>query len=63
MTLRLSPELDAAVEERAAREGVSKQKVVEAAVAAYTGERRERLHGIARHVVAVDAELLHRLAQ
>lgn len=63
MTLRLSSELDAAVTLRAAREGISKQKVVEAAVAAYTGERRERLHDIARRIVSEDAELLHRLAQ
>jgi hypothetical protein len=63
MTLRLTPEQDAAVTARAEREGKSKQKVIEDAIDNWTGERTRRLHDIAHRIVAEDAGLLERLAQ
>lgn len=63
MTLRLEPALDEQLTERARRDGVSKQKAAEAAIAAYVTGRPERLQEAIAHVVSRDAGILARLAE
>ena len=63
MTLRLSPEDDAAVEQTALREHISKQEVIVRAVRAYTSNRQQRLESSIARVVERDAEALDRLGK
>lgn len=63
MTLRLSPEDDAAVQQAAFREHISKQEVIVRAVRAYTSSRQQRLETSITRVVERDAEALDRLGK
>jgi len=63
MTLRLSPEDDAAVEQTAFREHISKQEVIVRAVRAYTSNRQQRLESSIARVVERDADALDRLGK
>jgi predicted transcriptional regulator len=63
MTLRLDDELDAALEETARREHLSKQEVVRVAIQEYTS-RRSRLRDEAlTRIITENADLLRRLGE
>jgi hypothetical protein len=63
MTLRLTDEERAALQERAAAEGISMQEAARHAVREYVerGAHRDRVQGAARRVMARHADALERL--
>jgi len=65
MTLRLTDEEQAALRERAQREGISMQDAARRAVRDYIarGAHRDRVAAAAHDVVAVHAEALGRLGE
>jgi Ribbon-helix-helix protein, copG family len=65
MTLRLTDEEQAALQERAAAEGVSMQEAARRAVREYIarGQHRERVSGAAGRVIAAHADALDRLGR
>ncbi len=65
MTLRLTDDEQAALRERAAREGISMQDAARRAVREYVnrGEHRDRVAGAAERVKSAHAEALERLGQ
>ena len=65
MTLRLTDDEQAALRERAAREGISMQDAVRRAVREYLsrGEHRARVAAAAGRVKTAHAEALERLGQ
>lgn len=65
MTLRLTDEEQAALQARAAAEGISMQEAARKAVRAYVanGNHRERVLAAGRWVIEHDAEALKRLGE
>lgn len=65
MTLRLTDEEQAALRDRAEREGISMQDAARRAVREYVarGEHRERVHRAAERVVDAHADALRRLGE
>ncbi len=65
MTLRLTEDEQAALRERAAREGISMQDAARRAVREYVsrGDHRERVADASARVRAAHAEALERLGQ
>jgi hypothetical protein len=65
MTLRLTPDEQAALSERAAAEGVSMQEAARRAVREYVihGQHRDRVSAAARRVMAAHADALERLGR
>lgn len=65
MTIRLDPELDAAVRDLAAAQNLSKQQLMERAAQEYIGRnvRMQRALGVADRIVDENRELLRRLSE
>lgn len=65
MTIRLDPELDAAVRELAAAQNLSKQQLMERAAREYISRNRriDRTLAIADRIVADNENLLDRLSR
>jgi predicted transcriptional regulator len=63
MTLRLAPDEQVALRERAEAEGISMQEAARRAVRDYVarGEHRERVSAAARRVIEAHGEALERL--
>ena len=63
MTLRLDDELDAALEETARREHLSKQEVVRVAIQEYTSLRSRLRDEALTRIITENADLLRRLGE
>ena len=63
MTLRTTPELDAALDEAAKAEGISKQMVAVKAIEEYTSRRRQLRNEAIARIIREDGPLLDRLAE
>ena len=65
MTLRLTDDEQAALQARAAAEGISMQEAARKAVRAYVaaGQHRDRVSAAARRVIRTHADALERLGQ
>jgi hypothetical protein len=65
MTLRLTPDEQAALRERADAEGISMQEAARRAVREFVlrGRHRDRVSAAAEHVIAAHRDALDRLGQ